>query len=297
MNLRRIDLNLLVVLDTLLDEVHVTRAAQRLSLSQPAMSNALARCREVFGDPLLVKAGSGMRLTVKAQSLRQPLKNALRGLDTVFEPEQPALATLRARIRIGMADGLLTSVAAPIQRELQVHAPGISLIYLPWRGGSQMLHQLAQDDMDIAVSVIPSPDASIRRQELVTEHYQVAMRKGHPAADSFNLDTWLAYPHVVVSPRGDPRGALDDVLVHLGRERQIGLVLPSFVTAIQVVARTDLIAMVPSRSLVDEDKERFAIFEPPVPMETFPLHIAWHERSDNNPAVQHVCMLLKQCIC
>jgi len=296
MNLRRIDLNLLVILDTLLDEAHVTRAAQRLALSQPAMSNALARCRELFDDPLLIKAGAGMKLTAKAQSLRQPLKQALAGLDTVFEPQAPALASLRAKIRIGMADALLATVAAPLQRALQQSAPGISLIYLPWRGGNEMQQQLANDEMDIAVSVLPTPAPGLRRQELASEHYKVVMRQGHPAAGNFTLDTWLAYPHVVVSPRGDCRGTLDDVLLHLGRERHIGLVLPSFTTALHVVASTDLIAMVPSRSLADDDASRLAIFKPPVPVETFPLHLAWHERNDNNPAHAHVRALLREAI-
>lgn len=296
MNLRRIDLNLLVILDTLLDEAHVTRAAQRLALSQPAMSNALARCRELFADPLLVKAGAGMKLTAKAQSLRQPLKQALAGLDTVFEPEPPALASLQASVRLGMADALLATVAAPLQRELQQSAPGIALVYLPWRGGSEMQQQLANDEMDIAVSVLPPPASGLRRQELAIEHYKVVMRQGHPAAGDFTLDTWLAYPHVVVSPRGDARGTLDDALLRLGRERRIGLVLPSFITALHVVARTDLIAMVPSRSLTADDASRLSIFAPPVTIETFPLHLAWHERNDNNPAHAHVRALLREAI-
>ncbi|MBK6356931.1 MAG: LysR family transcriptional regulator [Betaproteobacteria bacterium] len=296
MNLRRIDLNLLVILDTLLDEAHVTRAAQRLALSQPAMSNALARCRELFNDPLLIKAGAGMKLTAKAQSLRLPLKRALNNLDAVFEPEQPTLATLRAKIRIGMADALLVTVAAPLQQQLQQSAPGISLIYLPWRGGNEIQQQLTNDEMDIAISVLPTPSPGLRRQELAIEHYQVIMRQGHPAAGNFTLDTWLAYPHVVVSPSGDARGSLDDVLLRLGCQRQIGLVLPSFSAALHIVAHTDLIAMVPSRSLTNDDTARLTIFDPPVPIETFPLHIAWHERNDNNHAVQYVGALLRRVI-
>ena len=258
------------------------------------MSNALARCRELFADPLLVKAGAGMKLTAMAQSLRQPLKNALAGLDAVFEPEAPALVSLQAKIRIGMADALLSAAAAPLQRELQQSAPGISLIYLPWRGGSEMQQQLVNDTMDIAISVLPTPVFGLRRQELAIEHYRVVMRRGHPAASDFSLDQWLAYPHVVVSPRGDSRGTLDDVLLRLGRERHIGLVLPSFATALHVVARTDLIAMVPSRSLADnDDAARLAIFAPPVAVESFPLHLAWHERNDTNPAHAHVRALLR----
>ncbi len=296
MNLRRIDLNLLVILDALLDEAHVTRAAQRLLLSQSAMSNALARCRELFHDPLLVKVGGGMKLTAKAQSLRWPLKHALAGLDAVFAPDQPALASVQANVRIGMADALLNTVAAPIQRALQVDAPGIALVYLPWSGGREMVRQLVNDDLDIAVSVMPQTDASLRRHMLAMEHYQEVMRLGHPAAADFTLDAWLAHPHVVVSPRGTPRGALDDALLRIGRQRRIGLVLPSFVTALQIVAHTDLIAMVPSRCLTDDDHQCLAIFAPPLSVETFPLHLAWHSRNDANLAVQHVCMLLRQWI-
>ena len=119
MNLRSIDLNLLVVLDALLDEAHVSRAAQRVALSQPATSSALERCRYLFKDPLLVRSTGLMKLTPKAQSLRAPIKQALQGVVSVFKAPDIDLRALSGNVRVGLADALLARLLVPLQKDLQ----------------------------------------------------------------------------------------------------------------------------------------------------------------------------------
>jgi DNA-binding transcriptional LysR family regulator len=293
MNLRSIDLNLLVVLDALLDEAHVSRAADRLGLSQPATSSALERCRYLFDDPLLERGKGLMRLTPKAESLRVPLKNILSDVTAIIQPPAVDLMTLRQTVRVVMADLPAIIVAGPLHKQLAKTAPGINLVVQPWHGASEALDALAKGTIDLASSVFPAADVSFRRKELLWVRYLVLMRKDHPAAKEFNLEAWLAYPHVMVSGRGDTRGALDDVLMGIGRTRRVGVVVPSFLMVAPLLAGSDLIAMLPSRCIPADSADDLAVFEPPIEVAGFPLHLSWHVRRDADPAVQHVAALIQ----
>lgn len=291
MNLRAVDLNLLVVLDALLDEGHVSRAAARLGLSQPATSSALDRCRHLFGDPLLERGRGVMRPTPKAEALRGRLKALLAQVEAVLDPPVVDLARISQVVRIVMADHPATAIVGPLHDRLGQGAPGIDLVVQPWHGAAAALDLLARGAADLAVSVFPRLDPSFRRRDLLEERYVVLMRHGHPAARRFDLDRWLAYPHILVSGRGDTRGALDDALAREGRSRRVGLVVPSFLMVPPLVAGSDLIAMLPSRCL--PAGPGFAVRDPPIPVEGFPLHLAWHVRRDRDPAVRHVAGLIE----
>ncbi|QCI67115.1 LysR family transcriptional regulator [Phreatobacter stygius] len=293
MNLRSVDLNLLVVLDALLDEAHVSRAADRLGLSQPAASSALERCRHLFRDPLLERGKGMMRLTPKAETLRVPLKNLLAEATIILAPPAIDLADLSQTVRIGMADHPATVIAGPLHHRLGLTAPGIDVVIQPWHGASAALDALAKGQIDLAASVFPEVGLSFRRKHLLDEHYLVLMRKGHPAADGFDLERWLAFPHVLVSGRGETRGALDDALAGIGRTRRVGMVVPSFIMVPPLLAGSDLIALLPSRCLPPRWQEQFAAFEPAVAVKGFPLHLAWHVRRDQDMAVQHVAKIIQ----
>jgi DNA-binding transcriptional LysR family regulator len=293
MNLRSVDLNLLVVLGALLDEAHVSRAAERVGLSQPAASSALERCRHLFGDRLLERGRGQMLLTPKAQSLQQPIKDLLAQMTALIDPPQPDLMTLQQTVRVVAADLPTALLAGALHEHLARTAPKITLAIMPWHGAREALEGLARGSADLAVSVFPTVETGFTRKELLREHYVVAMRKGHPAAENFDLDSWLAHPHVLVSGRGETYGPLDEALAVHGRKRQIGLIVPSFLIVPPLLLGSDLIALLPSRALPPDANERFATFEPPVPVAGFPLHAAWHKRSDRDPAVQHVARLIE----
>ncbi|MBA8881105.1 LysR family transcriptional regulator [Phyllobacterium myrsinacearum] len=294
MNLRSVDLNLLVVLDALLDEAHVSRAAERLGLSQPATSSALDRCRHLFSDPLLERGKGMMRLTPKAESLRVPIKNLLVGITVVLDPPVVGLATVRQTVRIIMSDHPAVTIVGPLHKKLTESAPGIDLVVQPWHSAAEALDGLAKGAIDLAISVFPKVDVSFQRRNLLDVHYAVVMRKDHPAAMSFTLDRWLEFPHVLVSGRGETRGALDEALAKYNRERRVGIVVPSFLLVPPLVAESDLIAMIPRLCLPANAEESFAVFEPPIPVESFMLHLAWHVRRDQDRAVQHVGTLITQ---
>lgn len=294
MNLRSIDLNLLVVLDALLDEAHVSRAAARLNLSQPATSSALDRCRHLFGDPLLERGKGGMRLTPKAETLREPLKNLLAGIAAVVDAADEPLAEIRRTVRILTADHPGILIAGPLHRALARTAPGIDIVIQPWRGAAAALESLARGASDIALSVFPViDDTAFHCETLLEEHYIVAMRKDHPAAAGFTLDRWLAFPHILVSGRGDTRSGFDDQLAALGKSRRVGIVVPSFLMVPPLLVDSDLIAMMPSHCLPADAEEHVHIVLPPIPVTGFPLHLAWHLRRDKDRAVQHVANQLR----
>lgn len=290
MNLRSLDLNLLVILDALLDEAHVSRAAERLFLSQPAASAALQRCRHLFRDPLLERGRGSMRLTPKAQSLRMPLKSLLSGvLDLVDLPEVP-LFEIHKTLRIVIADYPALLVIAPLQRALGETAPGIDLVIQPWHGADAARVALIEGATDIAISVFPGEDEDIYRMELLNEHYVIALRPDHPAIQGFDLDRWLAYPHIIVSGRGEARSPLDAELARIGRSRRVGLVVPSFGMVPDLLRGSDMIAMLPSRVLSAAGD--LSVLPLPIPVSGFPLHLAWHRRREKDKALRHVAKLL-----
>ncbi|MDP3415257.1 LysR substrate-binding domain-containing protein [Falsiroseomonas sp.] len=119
------------------------------------------------------------------------------------------------------------------------------------------------------------------------------MRRGHPAAAAFGLEVWLAHPHVLVSGQGATRGALDEALARLGRSRRVGVVVPSFLLVPPLLAGSDLIALLPGRTLPADPQGRFVDFAPPIQVPGFPLHLAWHARRDGDVAVRHVAALVQ----
>lgn len=160
MNLRSVDLNLLVVLDALLDEGHVGRAGDRVGLSQPATSAALQRCRHLFRDDLLERRRGMMRLTPKAESLRQPLKALLASATDLIDPPKVPLAEIERTIRLTMADPPALLLVEPLLADLAGSAPGIDIVLQPWRGNEAAKQALADGSTDLAISVFPPSKAS-----------------------------------------------------------------------------------------------------------------------------------------
>lgn len=294
MNLRGIDLNLLVVLDALLDEAHVSRAAHRLNLSQPAVSSALQRCRDLFGDRLLERGREGMTRTPLAESLRAPLRSILAEVEALLDPEEIPLDRIERVVRITTADDPAAWLACPLLEGLAQSAPGITVVFRPWLGQEAVTRELLDGDTDIAIAVFDRKIENVEIRKLFDADYVVAMRKGHPAATSFDLDTWLAYKHVVVSGRGDLRTPLDSQLAEMGYRRSVGLVVPAFQLVPAVLATTDMIATLPQQSIASHAHVDLVVFAPPVSVDGFTLSVAWHARQNADRAVQYVCGLVRE---
>lgn len=234
-----------------------------------------------------------MQLTPKAQALREPIKNLLADVVTVLDPPKVDLAEIKQTVRIVMSDYPTAIVVGDLHRSLSETAPGIDIVIEPWAGAVAALDALGKGSVDIAVSVFPNLGEAFRRETLLHETYVVIMRKDHPAAECFDLEGWLAFPHVLVSGHGQIRGALDEALAASGRTRRVGIVVPSFLIVPSLLENSNLICMLPSRCVPVDAERRFAVFPPPVAVAGFPLHLAWHARRDRDDGVQHVIGIMR----
>lgn len=231
-----------------------------------------------------------MRLTPKAVSLRASLKSLLANVTDLVDPPNASLVDIRQTLRISMADYPALFVIGPLLENLQVTAPGIDLVIQPWHGADAAKAALVDGTTDIAISVFPDADDDIQREELLSEHYVVAMREGHPVADNFDLKSWLSFPHILVSGRGDQRSPVDAQLAKLGYSRRIGLVVPTFQMVPDLLRMSDMVAMLPSRVVQVSGELRTSAT--PIPVDGFTLHLAWHRRRTNDAGLQHVAKLL-----
>ncbi|HWM88301.1 MAG TPA: LysR family transcriptional regulator [Kofleriaceae bacterium] len=245
MNLAAINLNLLTALDALLDEASVGRAARRIGLSQPAMSHALRRLRDLIGDPLLVRVRGRMELTARAERLRAPLREALDRVGALFEPDGFDPATSTRRFTTMMPDLVVDLLMPALVERIGASAPQVRLDVIPWRGA--VTADVARS-IDLAIHFIPDAFPGLHRQRLYGDRDALAVRRRHPAAARLRrLDAFLAARHVAVVGAGEREDFIDGFLRGQGIERRIALTVPSYLQALRMAARTDLVAFVPSR--------------------------------------------------
>ena len=246
MNLNSLDLNLLVALDALLKEANVSRAAMRIGLSQPAASHALQRLREVIGDPLLVRSGARMELTPRAQALRGPLAQALDQVRSLFLPDDFDAARSERHFRLMMPDLAVELLMPPLMEKITRGAPNVTIDVVPWRGPAIFTPEFART-IDLVIS-IGDAFKGFHRQRLYTDSDALAVRRGHPAGARLKKrDAFLNARHDAVVIRGQNEDLIDGWLRSKGIERRIALVVPGYIEALHVAARTDLVAFVPRR--------------------------------------------------
>src|SRR5229473_4856449 len=246
MNLAALDLNLLVALDALLLEANVSRAAMRIGLSQPAASHALQRLRDLIGDPLLVRNGTRMELTPRALALRGPLAQALDQVRGLFMPDDFDAGRSERHFRLMMPDLAVELLMPPLMEKITRLAPNIRIDVVPWRGPAIFTAEFART-IDMVVS-IGDAFKGFHRQLLYTDSDALAVRRNHPAGAKLKRrEAFLNARHVAVVIRGQNQDLIDGWLRTKGIERRIALVVPGYIEALHVAARTDLVAFVPRR--------------------------------------------------
>ena len=283
MNLRRLDLNLLVVLDALLTERHVTRAGAAVGLSQSATSSALRRLRQVLGDPLLVRVATGMDLTPRALELVGPLRQVLRQTESLFDSAlafDPAAAQRRFRLR--MSDVLGHLLLPPILTGLRTTAPGVSLdvLHLP---PAITVDALDEGTIDVAISMDLQHAGSIRSKRLFDDRLVCIMDRGHHAAGQLTLDRFLAASHVKVSINPRDGRYVDAALSEMGLNRHVVLNVPHWLVVPRVVRGSPLMAVMSER-LARHFAADLAIEPMPFGEQNFTWSMYWHQRHDQLPA-------------
>jgi DNA-binding transcriptional LysR family regulator len=262
MNLVSLDLNLLVALDALLLEANVSRAAMRVGLSQPAMSHSLQRLRDMLGDPLLVRVGAQMELTPRAQALRGPLAQALDQVRGLFIPDDFDATSSERRFRLMMPDLAVELLVPLLMEKITRLAPNVRLDVVPWRGPAIFTAEFART-IDLVIS-IGDAFKGFHRQSLYIDRDALAVRRGHPVGAKLGRrDIFLKARHVAVVIRGQNADLIDDWLRTKGVERHIALVVPGYIEALHIVARTDLVAFVPSRLIAALAKSLSLTIVPP----------------------------------
>lgn len=284
---KRVDLNLLVSLDVLLTERNVTRAAERLHLSQPALSAQLARLREAFDDPLLLPAARGMVPTARGLELAAPLKTALADLEKAVT-ERASFDTARANhtFRIIATDYAQLVVLIPFAEALRQEAPGIRLAWMT-PNLAQIDKHLEAGIADLALVTPAAAPRDARTRVLFEERFVCVLRKRHPLARKpLSLDAFCELDHVLVSPTGGGfLGAVDEALAQMGRKRRVVVSAPEFLIVPPLLARSDMVATLPER-VARAFEAHLAILELPLALPGFTLLAAWHPRNHNDSAHQ-----------
>jgi DNA-binding transcriptional LysR family regulator len=301
MNLRSIDLNLLVIFDALMTERHVTRAAARIAMSQPAMSNALSRLRHIFKDELFIRTAGRMEPTPRALELGVAVQQILRqaerlmSTDVAFEPRSSD-REFSAR----MSD-LVGYLALPhIAQHLRSEAPAMVLNIVHISPEATVI-ALEADELDFALSMDLSHGKSIRAEPLFTDRMCCVMRADHPLAKlELTLTRFLKYRHMRVAMSPTDIRFVDNVLAELGQRRRVALTVPHWLLVPRTLVETDLLAVV-SGKLAEQFTGAGEIIAKPLPFESQPFdwQIYWHRRYDKSVAhtwmrqtVMEVCATL-----
>jgi DNA-binding transcriptional LysR family regulator len=273
--LLRIDVGLLVVFSTVLEERHVARAAEKLNLTPSAVSHGLGRLRRLLHDPLFLKTSTGVKPTERALALAGPIADLLSRVEGIMSVAGPfdARTALRS-FKIGAPDAVAAVFLAPLISRLARDAPGIDIRLLqlmPQHQGkatSQVwqdtLAELDSHRLDLAVLPIGALPSRYAERLLFEEDFVVAMRKGHPLVRALSLTTYVKAQHLLVSAIGDAMGIVDIRLADQGHSRRVALTVPNFMMALAQLAESDLIATLP-RHLVERHAARFHLVARPLP--------------------------------
>jgi len=262
-SLRDIDLNLLVILDVLLQEKSVSRAAGRLHLTPSAVSHALSRLRKLFDDDLLIRDGRQMTPTLRAQEIAVSLPSTLRQVAHLFTaPKTFEPATSTREFRLAAPDFVAPLVVQTVTRS----APHIRVCCVS--NTSVTLREVSHGDCDALIAPSVFRHEGLRARQLGEWPWRVYGRSGHPAFERWSMDAWTSYPHLQIwgSPEGRTRGPIDKRLAQLGVKRHVGAVVPYFSMAASILANTDLLLTVPSMTMASM-QTRFRLEQHDVPFE------------------------------
>jgi len=295
-SLTGLDLNLLVVLDALLRRRHVTLAGREVGLSQSATSHALGRLRAHFDDALLVRDGNTLVPTSRAESLAEPLAQALGTLASAIAaplPFDPRTA-LRTFV-LAAADYGQFVVLPPLIERLARFAPGIDLVVKDAGPGTAKV--LGEGLVDLALgppiggvraSEVESDQPGLYGRALFDEGFVCVVRRDHPdIGDTLDLDTFIALPHAFVAPRGTPGGIVDDLLAERGLTRRVAVMVQHFLVAPWLIAQSNMVITIADRiARAFVTQLPLKVLTPPLPLPRFTMQLTWHERRHRDPGHQ-----------
>ncbi|MDN4502378.1 LysR family transcriptional regulator [Alteromonadaceae bacterium BrNp21-10] len=281
--MRSQDLNLLMVFDAVMTERSITRAADRLAMTQPAVSNAVGRMRTLWKDDLFVKDGRNIQPTVYAQNLWNQVKHPLGLLADAVDPQVFEPTTAKRTFRISIADIFVDILWAPLRQIIEREAPGIDLHAIPYTFTNS--EQLLDDArVDLVIGRVSSSSNFIRSENLYTPCYVCAMRPDHALAKAdLSINEFAEADHLLVSLYGDPSGMTDDALRHEGLSRRIACTVNHFSAVAPLLQKSNLISVVPTsaveKAIISGELSATRV---PVEVERVTLCNFWHKRQDRD---------------
>lgn len=292
MKLESLDLNLLLVFDALASERHVTRAAAKVGLSQPALSNALARLRTLFHDPLFERVGGQMQPTPRASQLLVPLGEVMAKLREALEPQAAFRPEASEREFLIATNDYVDSLILPrLVQRLQREAPSIALrtgrtdyLFLP------PVERLQSGELDLALGFFgetPRPNPGLLSQRLAGGRLVCILRAAHPQANRrFTMRAFVELPHVrIMYPSTERLGSVDTILRSRGLARRIAVTVPHYLTIPAIVARSNCLGIVPEALARQNARAlRLKIFDPPLALPDISVVMMWAERSQHDRA-------------
>ncbi|MCS4308057.1 MULTISPECIES: LysR family transcriptional regulator [Rheinheimera] len=287
MNINKMDLNLLVYLDVLLREKNVTRAASRLNITQPAMSNGLKRLRDLLNDPILVRTSDGMVPTERARELAPVVRGVLLTLEETLQPNKDFEPLNSQRVfRIMASDYAASTLIPALLKKMRVQAPHTSLdIMTP---SDVTFHDVENGKVDMAINRFDQLPQSFHQKTVWRDSFSCLINTQNPVLKNFNLDSYLKAQHIWVSKTGfgvgvgmDPKdvqklGWVDEALAKLGKQRSISVFTRNYHVAMHLAVGIDLIATLPSRAArLYENDSSMAIMDPPFAIPSIELKMIW----------------------
>jgi len=284
-DLRKVDLNLLVVFEVLMTERSVSLAADRLHRTQSAVSHSLGRLRQQFGDPLLVKAGGRMQPSPYAENLIERVRPALRGIQNILRPGAPFEPASSRRLFHLAAPDMALALFPRLLERARAQAPGISIEWTAPR--PSMLLEVAQGQADLAIA-----PAGLRRPEGVAFEDIGALewgcfgRRGHPAFERWGRQAWSRWPHAVVGVGDRLHSPVGAAAAAAGIKRKIAAHLPNFGAVAPLLAHSDLLATLPAVVMVGAlERYGLAVRKVPFAIDSLPHVMLWNARMTNDPEI------------
>jgi DNA-binding transcriptional LysR family regulator len=304
MNIKSIDLNLLVYLDVLLRARNVTRAAESLGISQPAMSNGLRRLRKLFSDPLLVRTSTGMSPTERALELQPLVRDIVASVEKAIEPDKGFDASSADRVfRISVSDYSESTLLPHLMRRMRSEAPNITLDILTPSDVS--FQDVERGNVDLVINRFDALPQSFHQMTVWRDSFSCLVSHHNPIRHHFNLETYLEASHVWVSKTGmgigvgvepgasEHLGWVDDALARLGKKRRIRVFTRHYQAAMQLAELRDLIVTLPSKAAnLSKDNPAVIILPPPFEIPEIELKMAWSPLLQHNPAHQWLRRLI-----
>ncbi|MGF1731154.1 LysR family transcriptional regulator [Photobacterium kasasachensis] len=290
------DLNLVVIFDQIMKEQSITVAAERLAMTQPSVSNAVARMRHQWRDPLFVKHGRGVRPTPYALKLWQQITEPLHNISDAISPDtfDPKEAT--TTFRIALTDGTAAVVMPALRQIIEQEAPNIAIHTVPYKLDGEDL--LSNADVDLVFDHYNGETKHIRTKEMFDNHFVCIMNSNHLLADTdLTLDNFLQADHLLVSLSGDATGILDERLAELDKTRRVAMTVNSFAGALNLLHASQLICSMPY-SIVAEYHAIDKLAIKPLPIEIPPVKIsmAWHCRDDHSPSLRWLRTVMERIV-